>query len=282
MSATLANHQHGKSRVRLGRVWRKGPGKLKRMQKRPHIKPLLLFKSAITPFIFYKPNLNSFQLTPITTPAVHYFVEFTVYAMLESDMAHAFLTESNRGMTATDTQKNMVYVIAKSLTEPCTPEQFALALAKKFVNEYPLVSKAKVTVEMAPWRRLDVNGQPHDHGYLMSGTEIRTAYVTYDNKDNTEIVPGVKDLKVLKTTQSGYVGFLHDKYTALPDVTDRIVATSVTATWKYSRPPRDYDAAFNETKAALLSQFYGPTKGGVYSPSVQFTLFQMGKAAIER
>lgn len=38
--------------------------------------------------------------------------------------------------------------------------------------------------------------------------------------------------QVLKTTQSGYSGFLHDKYTTLPDASDRIVATSVTATWR--------------------------------------------------
>ena len=39
-------------------------------------------------------------------------------------------------------------------------------------------------------------------------------------------------MQVLKTTQSGYSGFLHDRFTTLPDVGDRIVATSVTATWR--------------------------------------------------
>ena len=35
-------------------------------------------------------------------------VEWTVFCMLESDMAHAFLEGSNADMTATDTQKNTV------------------------------------------------------------------------------------------------------------------------------------------------------------------------------
>lgn len=42
--------------------------------------------------------------------------------MLESDMAHAFLTPSNKDMTPTDAQKNTVYYIAKQvgqLHEPC-------------------------------------------------------------------------------------------------------------------------------------------------------------------
>lgn len=31
-------------------------------------------------------------------------------------MEHAFLTESNEGMTATDTQKNTVYYVAKQVS----------------------------------------------------------------------------------------------------------------------------------------------------------------------
>lgn len=37
-----------------------------------------------------------------------HLVEWSVNTMLESDMAHSFLTGSNEGMTATDTQKNTV------------------------------------------------------------------------------------------------------------------------------------------------------------------------------
>ena len=49
---------------------------------------------------------------------------------------------------------------------------------------------------------------------------------------------GLRELQVLKTTQSGYEGFLHDKYTLLPDVKDRIMATSVTSTWRCGRKRR--------------------------------------------
>ena len=92
-------------------------------------------------------------------------------------------------------------------------------------------------------------------GFAMTGTEVRTANVTVDDKDNVEVTsgmsgsnlvspfcctglslhcacPGVKNFEVLKTTQSGYEGFLHDKYTILPDSSDRILATAITSTWK--------------------------------------------------
>jgi hypothetical protein len=47
----------------------------------------------------------------------------------------------------------------------------------------------------------------------------------------------VKELKVLKTTQSGYEGYLKDEYTLLGETRDRIMATSVTATWKVGGHP---------------------------------------------
>lgn len=92
----------------------------------------------------------------------------------------------------------------------------------------------------------------------------------------------MKDLSVLKTTQSGYTGFLRDQYTVLPEVTDRIMATTVTCTWKYTTQPPCYDAAFNAAKSAIFDGYYGPAKGGVYSPSVQYTLHQMASILLDR
>lgn len=94
-------------------------------------------------------------------------------------------------------------------------------------------------------------------GFAMTGTEIRTTDVFVDDKDKVEVTSGrhgtwcafsglccralaciaathagVKNFRVLKTTQSGYEGFLHDKYTLLPDSSDRILATAITSTWK--------------------------------------------------
>lgn len=46
--------------------------------------------------------------------------------------------------------------------------------------------------------------------------------------------------------------------------------------------PLDYDEAFQEIKTALGEGFWGPPKSGVYSPSVQYTLFQMAKLALQR
>jgi hypothetical protein len=94
--------------------------------------------------------------------------------------------------------------------------------------------------------------------------------------------PGVKDFKVLKTTQSGYEGYLKDQYTLLGETRERMMATSMTATWRYAFQPLDYDAAFTAVRGALVDGVFGPPKGGVYSPSVQYTLYQMALLALER
>ena len=51
---------------------------------------------------------------------------------------------------------------------------------------------------------------------------------------------------------------------------------------RYTRAPPCYDGAFAAVRQALLGAFFGPARGGVFSPSVQFTLYDMAKAAILR
>ena len=50
---------------------------------------------------------------------------------------------------------------------------------------------------------------------------------------------------------------------------------------RYSKPT-DYDAAYEGVKAAIFDGFYGPADKGIYSPSVQFTLYDMARIAIKR
>ena len=44
---------------------------------------------------------------------------------------------------------------------------------------------------------------------------------------------------------------------------------------RYSGHVKDYNQAYEGAKAAMMSKFYGPPSKGVYSPSVQYTLYQM-------
>ena len=75
-------------------------------------------------------------------------------------------------------------------------------------------------------------------------------------------------------------GFTKDEYTMLKDTRERIIATSVTATWQYAGQLPDYHGPFAAVTGAFAKEFFGPPIKGVYSPSVQFTLFKMAEAAI--
>lgn len=52
-----------------------------------------------------------------------------------------------------------------------------------------------------------MGGIPHNHGYSVAGTETRTVRVEYAKDGTLGVTAGIKDLQVLKTTESGYVGF---------------------------------------------------------------------------
>jgi urate oxidase len=56
------------------------------------------------------------------------------------------------------------------------------------------------------------------------------------------------------------------------------------ASWllQYAYQPMDYDATYATVRGALLDGVFGPPRKGVYSPSVQYTLYQMAHMALER
>jgi urate oxidase len=81
------------------------------------------------------------------------------------------------------------------------------------------------------------------------------------------------------------VGFHRNKFTSLPEVQDRILGTSITATWTFSDTAITGTATdFNQVafliEKQLVNTFAGPSDVGVFSASVQQTLYDMGKSAV--
>lgn len=87
----------------------------------------------------------------------------------------------------------------------------------------------------------------------------------------------------MKTTQSAFRDFVQDEYRTLPDSNDRIFSTIVTANWEYSTAVGvNFDQVWQMVKDCILDKFAGPPETGVFSPSVQNTLYLAEKQILER
>jgi urate oxidase len=200
--------------------------------------------------------------------------DISVDVQLEGDFAAAHVTGDNTGLLATDTMRNTVYALAKEHLV-ADLESFGAALVNRFLTTGRTVTRARVRLTEYPWDRLSPDGRPHPHAFQRGSGPHRIATVT-GTSEGTVFEAGIEDLVVLKTTGSGWAGFMREEFTTLPETTDRILATVVTANWTYRGTDLDFDRLWHGTRETILCAF-----GDHYSPSVQATLYRMGYAVLE-
>lgn len=205
--------------------------------------------------------------------ARHRLRDLTVDVALEGEFAACYEAGDNTGMPATDTMRNMVYVTAHE--HPLDSiESYGLALAARLLGAGPGVRRARARIVEHGWARLDADGRPHDHAFVREAGEA-TATIVADAA-GAQVSAGLENLLVLRTTGSGWTNFQRDAYTTLPDADDRILATSLSAEWEYAAPGGlDFAALAAGVRARLLASF-----ADHYSPSVQHTLYRMGRAVL--
>ena len=199
----------------------------------------------------------------------HELHDLTVDIALSGDFEAAHLRGDNAGLLATDTMRNTVYALARQHPVDA-PESFAALLVRHFLEAGPSVTRARVHIVEHPWKRLG----SHPHAFERASGGQRVATVTGDARD-LAVEAGIDDLLVLKTTGSGWEGYLHEQYTSLKETSDRIMATVMTARWTYRDAELDFGRVWESVRATVLETF-----GDHYSPSVQFTLHRMGEAVL--
>ena len=206
--------------------------------------------------------------------ARHEVWDLNVRVSLEGDFDAAHYVGDNSKLLATDTVRNTVYALAKDHLIGSI-EDFGLALVDHFLGAGPTVTSCRVEITRFPWRRIEVHGQPHDHSFVRERGE-RKAKVRGDESGLRRVEAGIDDVYVLKTTESGWEGFYRDRFTTLPDTDDRVLATTVTARWEYGTVEADFDRLWQGVMERTLEAFTDH-----YSPSVQNTLYRMGRAVLE-
>jgi urate oxidase len=205
----------------------------------------------------------------------HLFNEWAVRVLLEGDFETSFTEADNSKILPTDTMKNTVYSIARD-SKATTLEEYAIELGDYLLTNNPQVSGVLVEVEEKAWERLVVEGSPDATTFRLGGEEVQTVRAVRDQGREWSIRSGVDGLVILKTTKSEFTGYIKDRLTTLKPSTDRIFATRATVAWDYAVETPAFANARARIMAALLKVF-----ADHHSMSVQHTIFDMGKAALE-
>jgi urate oxidase len=204
----------------------------------------------------------------------HRLRDLTVAIALEGDFAAAHTDGDNSAVVATDTMKNTAYAYAAEHLTGAV-EAYAAVLARHFLD-FDQVDRATVNVREHGWRPIDIAGAPAPDAFVRGGEGTRVATVAATRGDLV-VEAGVEDLIVMKTTRSAFSGFPRDRYTTLPETDDRLMATKVTAIWRYGAPDIDFDALYAAVRTTLLEVF-----ADHHSPSVQTSIWIMARAMLER
>ncbi len=205
----------------------------------------------------------------------HDFQEWTVHVLLQGDFESSFNLADNSRILPTDTMKNTVYSLARD-SKAATIEEFAIELGDYLLANNPQVSKTSIEIDEKAWERMHCDGGAEPTTFRLCGPELNTVSATREEAASGRSPPAWTALTILKTTQSAFTGYIKDKLTTLKPATDRIFGTRATIEWHYATGTPDYSNARTRILAALLRTFAAHD-----SMSVQHTLFDMGKAALE-
>ncbi len=211
------------------------------------------------------------RLTQVTREAGrHDVVEVSVQILFEGDFAKSYTAGDNANVLPTDTMKNTVYAIARQ--RPIVSiEVFASDLAQHFLARLSHLAKVIVEIQETPWIRIG----GHDSAFLKAGTERRSSVLTATRFDEI-LVSGIRDLEILKTSNSAFADYIRDEYTTLPETRDRLLGTALDADWSYGPGSIDYNVCHKGVRQLLLDSFAKHT-----SLSVQHTLYAMGQAVLD-
>jgi urate oxidase len=117
----------------------------------------------------------------------------------------------------------------------------------------------------------------HLTSFVQSSKEERLVQVTA-TRDSESIVCGLRNLQILKTSNSAFFGYMQDEYTTLPETRDRLLGTVLDAEWTLTPnvPSQEFNTLHQHIRRVLLDCFATHE-----SLSVQHTLYAMGAAVLK-
>jgi urate oxidase len=120
-----------------------------------------------------------------------------------------------------------------------------------------------------------IDGIAHTHSFINGGSEKHTTIIIQSDA-GVQVTSGIKDLLILKTTDSAFLDYIRDQYTTLKEASDRIFGTLCEISWDYVSAEVDFTGLYNNVRSCLLKTFSAHK-----SLSVQHTLYAMGEDVLK-
>lgn len=205
----------------------------------------------------------------------HELREWTVQILLQGDYESCFTAGDNSKILPTDTMKNTVYSLARSSSAE-TIEDFAKELATFFLSSNPQISAAEIAISETPWDHVALSGKSHPTTFVQSARETQTTAITQRRAGSPQLLSGLDNLVILKTSGSAFTGYIKDSLTTLRETRDRLFGTAVRANWTYTSPTLPFAELRAKIRDLLLATF-----AEHQSESVQHTLYAMAQNVLE-
>jgi len=206
---------------------------------------------------------------------VHNIRDYTVTSAIRGNLERIYTHGDNATCIPTDTQKNITFSLARDGMG--APEEFALRFGRYMKDNYPeVVTGGRWEIMSVQWDRIETPHGPHDHSFVRAGKEERYTVVQLHEGD-FHIVSGLKELTVLKSTGSAFVGYPKCKHTTLKETSDRIMSTDVSMWWEYNRLDADFDAIYDSVRQIVLTEF-----AEKFSLALQHTMWAASAQIIDK
>jgi urate oxidase len=206
----------------------------------------------------------------------HEVWEFVVDVATESpELERSYTEADNSPIVATDTMKNLVNYLSFAY-DFASLEDLALYIGRSLQKRYEHLRQWTVHIEGANWGHLAPGSAKSPISFMRTGPEVGFTTAVVDG-DESSLRSGVRDMLVLKTTDSAFSNFVKDEFTTLPETGDRMLATSITAEWKVPPSGVDHTGLNRSVRETILDVF-----SELKSESVQHLAYETATTVLER
>ena len=187
----------------------------------------------------------------------------------------AYTEGDNREVVATDTMKNFVYAMALEY-QGASHEGFTAFLGRRFLETYPQMQWLRLVTTETPFlQHSDKLLSPLEDDYGMVELEI--------GRDGVRALRcGRRNLRLVKLTGSAFKDFARDRYTTLPEVTDRPLFIYLDVYWRYASIEDAIRDGTHRIASESVRDSVIATFDDFVSMSIQHLVYEMGQRLLKQ